>query len=310
MHPLSTLQCPTPLTPLTLCVCVCACRRCYTQVPYEKGYAFLMWLREYVLDNDIEAIDNWLKSYVKDFMFKCVTYTDMIAHLRKHFEEQSARFNTRLSDVTIKEWLEGEGMPPNEYCPDFSAASELTKPAEKLHDLAINGVHQGTFEHAGGFTSWSTYHKSYVLDLCIKGKAFAGGQAAVLAFGKSCGLHDPPSQNCELSMRWCVLLCKEGVTSALSDIEAHLITTGKQKFTLPVYRALAKAQPRHVFDEFAQSVLAKCRLFLDVQVLKKVEGILAACVAPVTNPTIKKPFAFGMEWANLARGACMGCPKC
>ena len=64
-------------------------------MPYEKGYAFLMWLREYVLDNDIEAIDNWLKSYVKDFMFKCVTYTDMIAHLRKHFEEQSARFNTR-----------------------------------------------------------------------------------------------------------------------------------------------------------------------------------------------------------------------
>ena len=67
---------------------------------------------------------------------------------------------------------------------------------------------------------------------------------------------------------------KEGVTSALSDIEAHLITTGKQKFTLPVYRALAKAQPRHVFDEFAQSVLAKCRLFLDVQVLKKVEASL------------------------------------
>lgn len=33
----------------------------YNDVPYEKGYAFLMFVRERVLDGDTLSFDEWLK---------------------------------------------------------------------------------------------------------------------------------------------------------------------------------------------------------------------------------------------------------
>lgn len=312
----------------------------YNDVPYEKGCAFLYFIREVVLDGDVAALDGWLRQYVSDFQFSCVGASEMIAHLRAHF---AGRASDPLNPVTGKlnltvltDWLEGEGMPPDGYTPDFSAAKALSDPAEELHRLAVerdvpppetSATAEGVlgselYSRCVAFRSWGSFQKSYALDACTEGPPFKGGVATLLAFGKACGLHDPPSKNCELSMRWSVLLCKEGVTGHLADIDAHLTATGKQKFTLPVYRALAKAQPRHLFDEAAQTILAKCRPFLDGGVLRKVEGILATPVTeaqecepieadePLGGGVKGKRFVFASGWGALTRGKCAGCPKC
>lgn len=286
----------------------------YNDVPYEKGYALLMYLREVALGGDVDAFDGWLRAYVADHAFSCVTASQMLTHLRRHFADRSgdplrAASGGPFSDEVAKAWLEGEGLPPDGWAPDQTAAAALTQPAEELAELAAAAPPSGELGAAleaqcAAFCTWPTYQKSYALDQCISGPRFAGGESAVLAFGRACGLHAPCSSNRELSMRWSVLLCKEGlVHSGIADITAHCTSTGKQKFTLPVYRALAKAQPRHLFDEAAAKLFGQCKSFLDVAVARKVEAILEAPVQPAA------PVA-GMAWAQMFRFKCVGCPKC
>ena len=274
-----------------------------------------MYIRERVLGGDVAALDGWLRQYVADHAFRCVTAADMVAHLRAHFAPRPGApldaATGALPTPLLKEWLEGEGMPPAGYAPDQSAAVVLTTPAEEMQAAAIaapGAALGGTLEAlCAAFRTWPTYQQSYMLDRCIGGVAFAGGAAALLAVGAKCGLHAPPSSNCELSMRWSVLLCKEGATAALGDVEAHLLSTGKQKFLLPVYRALAKAQPRCVFDELAARTFARARESLDGLVARKVEEILAAPIVDDPPVPSERP---GAGWANLRRGKCWGCPKC
>ncbi len=38
----------------------------------ERPDAFLMYVREKVLDGDVEALDGWLRQYVADFAFRCM----------------------------------------------------------------------------------------------------------------------------------------------------------------------------------------------------------------------------------------------
>ena len=80
----------------------------------------------------------------------------------------------------------------------------------------------------------------------------------------------------ELAKDW----CKEGATAALADVEAHLLSTGKQKFLLPVYRALAKAQPRCVYDELAARTFARSRESLDGLVARKVRRVTSEPMSP------------------------------
>lgn len=292
----------------------------YNDVPYEKGYALLMYIRDVVLGGGSDALDGWLKAYTSDFAFSCVRADQMLDHLRAYFasrEGEPLRASTggKLSNELVLEWLDGEGMPPLGYAPDQSAALKLTKPAEVLHAAVIAAADPAVFHAQGSalmaaceaFRSWPTYQQSFALDRLIEGDPFVGGASAVLAFGTAIGVHDPPSTNRELSMRWAILVCKEGVLEGMDDVRDHLAGTGKQKFTLPVYRALAKAQPRHLCDEFAAETFKSCRSFLDVHVAKKVEAILAA---PISEAAPPKGVKAGAGWANLGRGMCIGCPKC
>ena len=55
----------------------------YNEVPYEKGYCFVSYLRNAVGSD--EEFDGWLKAYVDKFAFACVTANDMLEHFLAHF---------------------------------------------------------------------------------------------------------------------------------------------------------------------------------------------------------------------------------
>ena len=83
----------------------------FSLIPYEKGFAFICYLRSVVGSNT--EFDAWLLSYIQTFKHKMITTEDMIGHMQDYFTEggEGRRFVdfTKIDWVT---WLDHPGMPP------------------------------------------------------------------------------------------------------------------------------------------------------------------------------------------------------
>ena len=244
----------------------------YNDVPYEKGYALLCEMRDRVVETSLEplvefkgddardaALDPWLRRYLRDHAFTCVDTPAMLAHFA---EFHPAAFLM----LDAARWLDGEGLP--ESTPPQPHAKSLTAPA----DAAVDGIARGDAAAlaalADAWPAWPTYQRSYLLDALVA-REDELPRRLLYELGRSCGLSG--SKNAELTMRWALLVLKEGLELRDDDVERHLKLTAKQKFVLPVFRALF----------FVDAPRAK-RLFkaissgLDCSVRKKLERILKA----------------------------------
>ena len=57
----------------------------YNDVPYEKGYALVCYLRSLVASDDV--FDNWIRKYVKDFAFQSIMAEQMYDHFLGYFPQ-------------------------------------------------------------------------------------------------------------------------------------------------------------------------------------------------------------------------------
>ena len=60
----------------------------YNDIPYEKGYALVCYLRSLVASDDV--FDNWMKTYVHDFQFQSIMAEEMFDHFLASFPQLAA----------------------------------------------------------------------------------------------------------------------------------------------------------------------------------------------------------------------------
>lgn len=128
----------------------------YNYTPYEKGYAFVCYLR-HLIGDDKKRFDDWLKTYVNDFKFQCIVCEDMFNHYLNYFPEvKEKKLDEKPGFEFIKTWLEKTGYPP--YKPDLSVAKELTDPADELVEKWL----RGDYYNQEDFKNWHTYQQVYI----------------------------------------------------------------------------------------------------------------------------------------------------
>jgi len=177
----------------------------YSQVPYQKGYFFLVTLEHAV---GRAAFDAWLKTYLQTFRFQAITTDDFIAHFERAFRGV-------LAKVDATTWIDGEGMP------------DIPEPrSTRLDAIEQLGTSPPPDDVAWSATEWMLYLESIP-------------RPAPPALCRHLDARLTKSTNYEVLVAWLDLALRSGYTAVLPRVEEVLAAMGRMKFLRPLYTALA-----------------------------------------------------------------------
>eukprot|EP00118_Oscarella_pearsei_P025384 m.308098 g.308098 ORF g.308098 m.308098 type:complete len:624 (+) comp43375_c0_seq1:87-1958(+) len=238
----------------------------YCETPYEKGFCFVSYLKS--LTKSDEEFDDFLKAYVQRFQYKSVLSEDLFAFFFEYFPH--------LKGVESREgfefdrWLDTPGIPP--YFPDLSAGESLTKPAEALaaHWLGHALPDGGEKPDLMALEEWPTYQKLHFLDQLLNEASVPVETLSALARKYSC---ISETHNAEIRLRWSQITVNGNYVEGFPDVRKFLLEQGKQKYTIPIYRAMVTGSPEA--KTLAKDSFAASRHLLHSQVRERVQKLLA-----------------------------------
>ncbi len=199
----------------------------YSQVPYEKGFLFLLALEQAA---GRDAFDAFLKRYIETFRFQSIT-TDQFLELARR------EIPAALDKVGANAWIDGEGIPAN------APRARSTR----LEEVEALGAKPPSDEQARRWTptEWQLYLESMPRpaprDVCDA--IDRGGRLS-------------KSTNMEMLVSWLELAIDSDL-DVTARTEEVLGSVGRMKYLKPLYTALAKrddtrADARRIFNRFAQ----------------------------------------------------------
>uniref|UniRef100_A0A8C6JL31 Aminopeptidase B n=1 Tax=Melopsittacus undulatus TaxID=13146 RepID=A0A8C6JL31_MELUD len=203
----------------------------YNETPYEKGFCFVSYLAHLV--GDQSKFDAFLQAYVNRFKFQSITADDALGFFLEYFPELKEKGVDSIPGLEFSRWLDTPGWPP--FLPDLSPGDVLMKPAEELALLwAADGLDMEAIE-AVDIAAWRTYQLVYFLDQVLQKSPLPQGNVERLSkmYPKI-----SRSQNAELRLRWCQIILRNDLEAEYSKVKDFLQSQGKQKYTLPLYRAM------------------------------------------------------------------------
>ncbi|MCA9556246.1 MAG: M1 family metallopeptidase [Myxococcales bacterium] len=201
----------------------------YSQVPYEKGYLFLVRVEQAV---GREAFDRFLARYIERFAFTSITTQDLLTFMQAELPQLAGA-------VDIDAWVYGTGIPA-----DAPAAR-----SEKLHaliDLA-GGFHGDTHPEAAALTNLDATEWQVLLSLLPSTLP----QSTCAWLDEHFALS--AKQNAEILVAWLALATRSGYTAVWPKVAETLKSVGRGKYLRPLYTALVgqgaegKAFAREVF---------------------------------------------------------------
>ncbi|XP_053313766.1 aminopeptidase B [Spea bombifrons] len=203
----------------------------YNETPYEKGYCFVSYLAH--LTGDQATFDSFLRAYVDKFKFQSITAEQALEFYLDYFPELQACGVDKRAGLEFDRWLNTPGWPP--FLPDLSPGDALMKPAEELSALwASTPLDMETIEKVD-ITQWKTYQLVYFLDRVLERSPLPSGNIEIL------GKYYPKiseATNAELRLRWGQIVLKNDHQPHFHKVREFLHSQGKQKYTLPLYRAM------------------------------------------------------------------------
>ncbi|KAM8950063.1 aminopeptidase B isoform 2-T2 [Lycaon pictus] len=225
----------------------------YNETPYEKGFCFVSYLAHLVGDQD--RFDTFLKAYVNEFKFQSILAEDFLEFYLEYFPELKERRVDSIPGLEFDRWLNSPGWPP--YLPDLSPGDSLMRPAEELaQQWATEELDMGAIG-AVAISTWKTYQLVYFLDKILQRSPLPPGNVKKLAETYP---NVSNSRNAELRLRWGQIVLKNDHQEDFWKVKEFLQSQGKQKYTLPLYRAMmggsgeAQALARETFAATAKQL--------------------------------------------------------
>ncbi|WWC90899.1 leukotriene A-4 hydrolase/aminopeptidase [Kwoniella dendrophila CBS 6074] len=208
----------------------------YSQVPYEKGANFLLYL-----ESTLGGLDNfipYMKDYVRTFEGTSITTDQWREHLFHYFKQHKdgEELTRRLGKVDWDEWLHGSGT---DLCVDIQYDDTLSKACYDLAakwDKARDGDVSGFSED--DIKDFSSTQTVVFLDKLESYENLP--PKVVAALDKLYGLGS--TGNAEIGLRFFEVALKSGPEYAESAA-AWVINKGRMKFCRPVFRLLNEQKP-------------------------------------------------------------------
>jgi aminopeptidase N len=191
-------------------------------VPYVMGGFFVEWLEHRV---GREAFDEFLRDYFDHFAFQSIDSEDFRAYVETHLVSAHP---DKLSMAEIDQWLYEPGLP------DSAQAVEPESDAFVMVDAARMAWQAGETGLEDLPTDrWSVHQWRHFLS-GLEGSLDADTMASLDA---RFGLSD--QQNYEILYLWLMRSIETRYEPGVQRLEEFLVEVGRNKFTRPLYAALA-----------------------------------------------------------------------
>lgn len=204
----------------------------FTQVPYEKGKLFLVFLEQRF---GREAFDQFLRNYFDRFAFQSMTAEKFRAELEANLMAQQP---DAVSADEIDAWLFGAGLPQNAVIPDSDVFVFVEEAIEEFSKDSTIAPNLATAD-------WNVQEWLYFLNNLPK-------PLSKIQMAELDGAFDlTGSSNYEILAVWLEHAIRADYSPARPRLREFLVTVGRNKFLRPLYRALV-ATPEGI--EFAEEM--------------------------------------------------------
>jgi leukotriene A-4 hydrolase/aminopeptidase len=194
----------------------------FSDVPYEKGAAFLRMLEAHF---GRKKLDAYLKGYFHRYAFQSMTTDAFVVDLRENLLHNDADLEKSLK---IHQWLYEKGLPDNAVAPTSTLLDQVKGQAVAF----MNGADAGDLQTQ----DWSPLQFQYFLTQLPDTLTLDQMAALDKAYGFTA------SHNDEILSNWLLLAVKHRYQPAMPVLHDFLISVGRMKYVTPLYKALM-AQP-------------------------------------------------------------------
>ena len=209
----------------------------FSDIPYEKGNAFLRMLEDHF---GRKKLDAYLKGYFTRYAFKSMTTDAFVVDLREYLLHNDANLEKSLK---IHEWLYDKGLPSNAVAP----TSHLLDDVQNDIKAFAAGADPKTLNVAAyAYPQWVYFISNLPDDLTLEQMTALDAQ-----------FNFTRSTNDEILFAWLMQAVKHRYTPALPVVRDFLLAQGRGKFCQPLYAALMK-QPGWGVD-MAKTIYAEAR---------------------------------------------------
>jgi aminopeptidase N len=193
----------------------------YSTVPYEQGALFLTLL-EHRTGRD--AFDRFLRGWFEAHAFRSATTAEFLTFLKSHLLDKKPGV---ITDDEIQEWLHSETIPASAVLPKSDAFTRVAA----VRDAWLRG---GSMDPvASAAKAWTTQEWIHFID----GLPRRMEAARVASLDRQFGLSG--SKNTEIAHVWYRLAIANRYEPAYPAMERYLLTIGRRKLIVPLYRDLA-----------------------------------------------------------------------
>jgi len=205
-----------------------------TDIPYEKGYLFLLHLEKLA---GRERFDAFLKGWFEKHAFQSVTTAEFVAYLKANLLDPDPKL---ASAFPLQEWINQPGMPKG--IP--AIVSEKLSRAEAEAKAFVAGKKAGELSVKG----WVTQEWLYFL------RALPAGIRVERLKELDEAFHLTVSGNSEIVCQWLEMAIHSKYEAAYPRLEEFLFQQGRRKYIKPLFEALVKAD-----KERARAIYAKVK---------------------------------------------------
>jgi len=196
----------------------------FIRVPYDMGRFFLDWMEQRV---GRETFDAFLRAYFDHFAFQSITTEDFRAYLEEHLVAPSGG---ALSMAEVDQWLYEPGMP--ELALEIGPQSDAFA---RVDDWRARWQSGEVELEALPVADWSVFQWLHFLQ-GLEGQLDADTMAAMDARFGLVG-----QQNYEILFLWLMRSIEAQYPPGIERLEQFLLEVGRNKFTRPLYAALAES---------------------------------------------------------------------
>ena len=205
-----------------------------TDIPYEKGSAFLLTIESVV---GRARLDTFLREYFDRFAFQPMTSSRLIEFMdaRLFHADEAARVNVRA-------WIYDPGLPSN--------VPPVRSDAFAAVDEQVSAWTKGAAPAALATIGWSTHEWLHFL----RGLPPQIARPRLDDLDRTFKLSE--SGNSEILFAWLEIAIRNRYQPAFPALERFLTSQGRRKYLRPLYQALAKSSWGR---EMALSIYKKAR---------------------------------------------------
>ena len=203
-------------------------------IAYEKGFAFLK-----LLENKAgrEVFDHFVRKYFEDHAFRSMTTELFVIYLKDNLIEPQGL------KVDIDKWIYGPGLPAEAPAVHSDRFDLVDKGLKSWLDGEITPQDLPT-------QKWSTHEWLHFIRLLPSDISLLRMETLDKSFGLT------QSGNAEIQAAWYELALHRGYETAYKAVEEFLMSVGRRKFLIPLYKAMINGP---VGKEFAVKVYQKAR---------------------------------------------------